>query len=88
MVNTIPYEDQKNVKKSSSSTLWILLIFSLLGNTYLAYEFYNSNFKNGKSVKTQNAELLAAIQKINFSKEDFIGYKTNRIKKLKNIFNQ
>lgn len=69
MENTIPYEDPKNVNKSNSSTLWILLIFSLLGNTYLAYEFYNSNFKNGKSVKTQNAELLADIQKINFSKD-------------------
>lgn len=69
MENTVPYVEDKNVKKGNSSTIWILLIFSLLGNAYLAYEFYTSNFKNGKSVKKENAELLAAIKKINFSKD-------------------
>lgn len=69
MENTVTYEEEKNQKKGNSSTLLVLLIFSLLGNAYLAYEFYNNNFKNGKSLKKENAELLAAIKKINFSKD-------------------
>ena len=47
-------------------------------------EFYKPEW----SLEKGGNELIEFFKKINFSKEDFIGYKTNRIKKLKNIFNQ
>jgi len=47
-------------------------------------EFYKPEW----SLEKGGNELIEFFKKINFSKEDFIGYKTNRIKKLKNIFNK
>lgn len=69
MEQNTPYTDEIKVKKQSSVSLWILLILSLLGNAYLAYHFYNNNFKGGKSYKSQNEELLASIKALNLSKD-------------------
>lgn len=69
MEQNTPYTEEIKVKKQSSVSLWILLILSLLGNAYLAYHFYNNNFKGGKSYKSQNADLLASIKALNFSKD-------------------
>jgi len=45
--------------------LWILLIISILGNLFLLYLWYESNYKDGKSLKVENAELAELLDLAN-----------------------
>jgi len=45
--------------------LWILLIISVLGNLFLLYLWYESNYANGKSLKVENAELAELLDLAN-----------------------
>jgi hypothetical protein len=69
MENESPYIEEKKEQKSQNTALWVLLLISLAGNAYLAYNFYQNNFAGGKSIKKQNQELLSSIKALNLSKD-------------------
>jgi hypothetical protein len=69
MENETPYIEEKKEQKSQNTALWVLLILSLAGNAYLAYNYYENNFAGGKSLKIQNQELLNSIKTLNLSKD-------------------
>ena len=71
--STNVYVNEQKSRKTQSKALWALLIISLIGNAYLAYNFYLNNFSGRKSIKAQNKELLEQLTAAGITKDSLQG---------------
>ena len=62
-------QSSENPKRSGRGFLVVLLILSIAANAWLAYEWYNNNYRDGRSLADINAELQSVLDETEYSRD-------------------